>query len=126
MNRPLAILALAAVLGPAIARAAPPPLSPAPAAQADAGGDAALSAGKYAQAERDYDAAVKLAPGTAEYLADRGEARRLLGDAKAAVDDLTAAISLDARTAWFRVSRGRALEALGEDAKACRKSDVSM
>ena len=76
-------------------------------------GNAFLDAGKYQEAIKDYNQALKLQPNNPLIEHNRGLARLELGQAEAALADFNRVLTLDPNFALALYNRGRALEKLG-------------
>ena len=128
-TRSLALLATAFLWAPAMVSAADAAGStpaPSPDRAAVARGQAAVDAGKYEEAERDFAEGLRIAPGKPDYLARLGNALRAEDKLDAAIKSLDAAIAGDPKQAWFYVARARTYQDKGDEAKARADFDAAI
>ncbi len=73
---------------------------------------------RFTDAKHEYDEALRLAPGVATTLCDRGDLLRKHKDYQQAVDDYTAAIAADPKMDWAWFQRAFVRHQAGQDADA--------
>ena len=82
--------------------------------------------GELANAIKDYDATIRIAPDFADAYISRGEARRRLGDLEGAIEDYDTAIRLGDNYAYVYFSRGIAKANLGDKKGAIKDYDKAI
>jgi len=82
--------------------------------------------GELSGAIEDYDAAVRLDPGSWKYLANRGATHKLNGDVEASLSDLDAALALEPENPRILQIRGSIHRGLGHHARALADLDASI